>query len=193
VSIREKKIAKLEADIKGCPLCKGQGKALLGSGGSVKLKDGKTWDYRTYNYWMRQPDKFDAESVAHKHMCEECGGRGCLPRGAIHGAVLVDQVEYQQRPGEKSSKLHDMDDFIIISDGTGRRLSGDREPGGFYAVSLPDRNPKAIGLAQHLSAAGLLPAKGYQVHGSFVHFLKPVPLPLGAKRFRGVAAYSPKG
>lgn len=193
VAILEKKISRAKADIKGCLLCKGKGKAKLGSGGSVKLSDGKTWDYRTYTYWVRQPDKFDASSVVHKSICEECGGRGCLPVGHIHGAFLLDRVEYQSQASDRKSQLPGMDEFTFVKEPADRRLSGEREPGGFYAVALPDRNPRAQGLAQQLVNSGIISQKSYAVYGSFVQFLKPIRLPLGAKRFRGVASYGPKG
>jgi hypothetical protein len=200
VAIRLKKINKAKADIAACPLCKGAGKAKLGSGGSVHITGSGTWDYRTFNYWMRQPDKFDASQVVSKSICEECGGRGCLPRGYIHGALLIDRVEYHVKPGEvverkKGDDAHELDDLVIVKKSVdAKRLSGDkREAGGFYAISNPERNPKAIGMAQHMVAAKIIPAKGYAVHGSFIHFLKPIHLPLGAKRFRGVASYTPKG
>lgn len=192
VAIRTRKLEKAKAEIASCVLCKGEGKAKLGSGGTVKLKDGKTWDYRTYNYWMRQPEKFDSAQVLQRNMCEECGGRGCLPRGYVHGALVVDAVEYQTLPGERAADLVDMDDFTIIKAGAAARLSGEREPGGFYAISKSERNPKAIGVANSLTAAKVIPKGRVEIHGSFIHFAKPLALPMGTKRFRGVSSYAPK-
>ncbi len=191
VAVKEKKIEAAKAASAGCALCKGEGKAKMGSGGTVRLSSGQTWDYRTFNYWSRQPQNFDAGTVVSKNICDTCGGRGYLPKGAVYGAILIDRIEYQLRPGEKVSSLVDFDDFTIVKSENQVRLSGEREPGGFYAVSGPERNPKANGLGNSLTASGTITG-GYTVYGSFVLFNKPIILARGAKRFRGVASYTPK-
>src|SRR6478609_12224672 len=78
--VRLRTIAELEAEMKACEECKGKGSIKAGTGGEVALKDGRVWDYRTYNYWLHQPKKFDPETmVAEVEMCETCGGKGDLP------------------------------------------------------------------------------------------------------------------
>jgi len=186
--VRERTIAELEAQMKDCVDCKGKGKIKAGTGGKVSLTDGRVWDYRTYNYWLHQPKKFDPETmVAEIEMCEECGGKGDLPNARIFGVFAPERVEYIARGDETKEELKALKGFTIIKKTVlkteAKRKCGVRKAGGVYAVTSASGTEGDKLLADAIKA-GLVKPDGAEVHGSFIRFGRPVPV--SEKRFRGL-------
>lgn len=190
--VRERTIAELEAQMKDCVDCKGKGKVRAGTGGKVVLTDGRVWDYRTYNYWLHQPKKFNPETmVSEIDICEECGGKGDLPNAKIFGVFAPERVEYIARGDETKEELKALKGFAIIKKTAlkleAKRKCGVRKAGGVYAVTSATGTEGAK-LLDDAIKAGLIKAGGAEVHGSFIRLGRPVPV--GEKRFRGLKKVS---
>lgn len=186
--VRLRTIAELEAEMKACEECKGKGSIKAGTGGEVALKDGRVWDYRTYNYWLHQPKKFDPETmVAEVEMCETCGGKGDLPNAQIFGVFAPERVEYIARGDETKEELEALKGFRIVEKDVlkteAKRKCGVRKAGGVYAVTSAE-GADGDKLLQDAIKAGLVKPDGAEVHGSFIRFGRPVPV--AEKRFRGL-------
>ncbi len=186
--VREKSIAALEEECGDCKECSGEGKVTGGTGGSVKLTDGRVWDYRTYNYWLHQPKKFHAETMVEEcDMCETCGGTGELPNARIFGMFSTERIEYIARGDETKEELKKLKGFTIVkADRLGleaKRKCGVRKAGGVYAVTTATGSEGDKLLAEAIKA-GLIKPNGAEVHGSFIRFGRPVPV--AEKRFRGL-------
>lgn len=195
--IRTGKIEKLQAECDACAVCEGKGKAKLGSGGYVKVDMGKgeikTWDYRTYNYWLHQPEHFDKNCVVENHMCESCGGLGTVPRGFIRGMFIPERIEYISKNNESATTLEAIDGFEIIPPDAlkreHKRKCGTRKPGGVYAVTKVGKPTKAAKKAvEVLVEQGLIEEDSCEVFGSFVVFKDPIDIS-GTKRFRGIKSW----
>jgi hypothetical protein len=198
IEIREMHIANARAAMKSCEVCDGTGSHECGTGGYVVRKDGSRMDYRAYNYWMRQPKKFDAErEIVERHMCEACGGIGKHPAGAVFGA-FVPSVEVVVNGREHEVVREKIEAFEQVSlsevskepernDGSSRR-GGKRRP-GYYAVARAGRPTKrAQALAAELVAQRAVRGD-CEVIGDIVLFAKPVRLS-ELKRFRGLKRWT---
>ncbi len=193
VDIRERKVLDLHAKMASCKLCKNEGTYMAGTGGTVVLKGGKTIDYRTYNYWLHQPKKFDPRTVKSTKMCKACGGKGELPQGRVFGMFIPESVEYILT-GEETEKAMDLvKDFVKVDKATlvaePRRRCGYRKPGGVYVVTSKEADPKLARKAiRDLVDRGVVKADGAEATGNYVRFTRPVPI--NRKRFRGIGAMS---
>ena len=195
IEIREARIAKARAESAACELCEGEGAFECGTGGYVVRKDGSRMDYRTYNYWMRQPGKFDVEREialrgGDRHMCGECGGTGKRPATVIFGA-FVPTIEVVLKGRENEIVLEQIERFERLTAADvahePERKGGKRGP-GYYAVARAGKPSKrATEVARELVARRV--AKGdHEVIGDFIVFAKPVKV-AGLKRFRGVKRF----
>jgi hypothetical protein len=195
LKIRQGKIDALEAEKEHCSVCKGEGKAMLGSGGDVIKLNGKKWDYRTYNYWLHQPGKWDpkneVDGVKEKRICETCGGLGTVPDGKICGMFTPERIEYILAGDESEAAMAKVEDFTAISPKAvkreAKRRCGVRRPGGVYAVT--DEGGKTSKLTKEaikiLVEQGKIEASACDVFGNFVVFGTPIDIS-GVKRFRGM-------
>lgn len=196
LKIRQAKIDAINKERCECPVCDGEGKAELGSGGYVKLNNGKVWDYRTYNYWLHQPEHFDAEKeVKEKCICDTCGGLGTVPAGKIRGMFIPERVEYISRGSEGEAMLERVEDFTIIDHATlrkeERRKCGKRHPGGVYAATSKGSKPskRAVKVVDELVSKGVVEEGDCEVVGSLVVFKSPIDIS-GTKRFRGIKRWA---
>lgn len=190
---------------KACELCKGKGALIGGTGGYVKLKaatDGPPsrvevkWDYRRYNYWLHQPKVWTPDGlVTGVHMCATCGGTGRLPEGKVFGLFIPSGIEWIVPAGADETLKAEMKarGFKLVPEKTlkteARRGCGKRKPGGVYVVTKPAAGAdKAEAILSELVDKGVVKPEGVEVSGSFVRFLSPVPIE--AKRFRGMKRWS---
>jgi hypothetical protein len=191
VEIRQARIAKARAAMAECELCEGEGTFECGTGGYIVRKDGSRMDYRTFNYWMRQPHKFDvAREVTEKHMCEECGGTGKRPAAVVFGA-FVPAIEVVLTGRENEIVQEQIERFAHISAADAakepERKGGHREP-GYYAVAKAGKPSKrASAYAKELVTRRVVKGEP-EVIGDFVLFPKPVKVG-ELKRFRGVKRF----
>lgn len=191
VEIREARIAKARKAMSECELCDGEGRYECGTGGYVVRTDGSRMDYRTYNYWMRQPKKFDANrEVAEYHMCADCGGTGKRPAAAIFGA-FVPAIEVVLHGRENEIVRENIAKFgqISASDAAREpeRKGGQRDP-GYYAMARPGKPGKAaMAVAKELVTRRAIKGEP-EVIGDFILFSKPVKVG-ELKRFRGVKRF----
>ena len=188
---RLKHIARLEAECKGCKECGGKGKIKGGTGGHVKLVDGRKWDYRTYNYWLHQPGKFKAEElVASKEMCETCGGTGELPAGRIFGMFIPERIEYILEGDEDKEAIKALKGMRLVKmtevAKEAKRKCGKRKPGGVYAVT----SSTGDGVSAREAVEKWAPGAKVELNGNFVRFLRDVPI--AEKRFRGMKSVDGK-
>lgn len=191
-SVREAKITRLETECEDCSACGGKGKLTSGTGGHVVLKDGRQWDYRTYNYWLHQPAKFNAETmVATVAMCKACGGTGVRPEAKLFGLFVPTRCEYIVRGDETKEELKLLKDFGLVTPDAlkveGKRKCGYRKPGGFYAVTdkaaAPDKDARMA--LDGLVERGIIDStEAVDIAGNFVRFTAPVRVDV--KRFRGI-------
>lgn len=193
VAIRSDKVEKLLEDANSCNLCGGTGKLEAGSGGVVNLNDGTTMDYRTYNYWLHQPGKFDPETVVDRDMCVHCGGTGKLPCSKIFGMFVPDDIEYILTGDESEAVLAKVKRFTRLDakavKAEAKRGCGYRKAGGTYVVTSADSDPaKAKEALAKLVKAGLITPEATEIHGSFVRFVEPIEVEV--KRFRGIKSWS---
>lgn len=186
--VREKAVAALAQECDECEECGGKGKIKASTGGTVKLVDGRVWDYRTYNYWLHQPRKFHPETmVESKEMCETCGGTGELPDAKIFGMFMPERIEYIATGEETKEALKAMKGFTIVKrtslEKEAKRKCGVRKPGGVYVVTSAAAEGGAK-LLEDAVKAGLVKPDGAEVHGNFIRFTRPVSV--AEKRFRGL-------
>jgi hypothetical protein len=187
--VRDREIAKLEAECTACKECGGKGKIKdQGTGGKVVLHDGRKWDYRTYVYWRNQPKKFHPETMVKElEMCEACGGRGDMPDAKIFGVFQPQRVEYIAKGDETADELKKMKGFTVVKKEAlaieHKRKCGTRKAGGVYVVTSADGDAGAA-LLDEAVKSGLLKPDGAEVHGNFVRFSRSIPV--AEKRFRGL-------
>lgn len=179
-----------------CKACDGDGKLLKGTGGKV-IVDGEEWPYRTWLYYVRQPEKFNPEDhdIEGKFMCEGCGGSGHTPKGKVFGMFLPQRVEYILKETDAPTVRKEMEARGIIVKTVKEvkvekeRGCGKRQPGGFYAVTTEEKDEKrAAALVNELVDTGKLDPANVSAHGSFVEFLVPVDIP--ERRFRGIKRWT---
>lgn len=191
IEIREARIARAREAMAACEVCEGEGSFECGTGGYVVRKDGSRMDYRTFNYWMRQPHKFDVErEIVEKHMCEECGGTGKRPAAVVFGA-FVPTIEVVKSGREIDIVLEQIERFECLTaadvEREPERKGGQREP-GYYAVAGA-RKPSKFALAAAKELVQRRVVKGEpEVIGDFILFAKPVKVS-ELKRFRGVKRF----
>lgn len=191
VEIRQARIAKARAAMAECELCEGEGEFECGTGGYVVRPNGSRMDYRTFNYWMRQPTKFDVErEVTEKHMCEECSGTGKRPAAVVFGA-FVPSIEVVLSGRETEIVQEQIEGFghITLPEAAKEpeRQGGQREP-GYYAVAKAGKPSKrALAVAKELVTRRAVKGEP-EVIGDFVLFGKPVKVG-ELKRFRGVKRF----
>jgi hypothetical protein len=193
VRIRQEKIQKIESDKGGCPVCMGTATLKAGTGGQVKLDSGVSMDYRTFNYHLHQPKKFDISSVIEREMCENCGGTGKLPRSKIFGMFVPERIEYILAGDETTEKLKEVEGFDLVLPATvdkeAKRGCGKRKAGGVYVASASKGGAKKAKKAlAELVEAGIVKPEATEIHGNFVRFLEPIEVKV--KRFRGIKTYS---
>lgn len=185
------KLTKLQAEAQATP-----GQIKDSTGGYIDI-DGKTWDYRRYNYWLHQPAKFDPAShkVDNERMCAHCGGTGRLPLGKVFGMLLPSAVEYVMRPEDGAKVKEEMEakGFRVVSTGQiqkeAKRGCGRRKAGGFYAVSDKEAKATTQEALKKLVASGAIKDGEVEVNGDFIRFINPVDIP-GTKRFRGIKSWA---
>lgn len=193
VKIREAKLVALSENIHNCELCRGRGELEAGTGGMVSLSDGSVLDYRTYNYWIHQPDVFDSEKVEEKNMCEHCGGTGKLPEAKVFGMFIPQDVEYIVAGDEDEKTLEKVKEFTKVEKSLVvrevKRGCGYRRERGVYAVSSAKGDPKAAKkVLQELVEHGVINPEATEISGSFVRFVEPIEV--DTKRFRGIKSWS---
>lgn len=198
---RKNLILKLQGESVSCSVCGGTKKATLGTGGSVQIvEEGlttKRWDYRRYNYWLHQPQKFKADDVISKEMCETCGGTGRLPDAKIFGLFIPDAVEYILKESdtdvvkeamEKERGFRTVNQKVVEFEA--KRKCGKRKPGGVYVVTsvTEEASKSAKEVVEKLVKDGVVSPEGVEVNGSFIRFLEPISVDV--KRFRGIKKWS---
>lgn len=202
VRIRREKMAAAEQEIAKCESCDGEKEYEDGTGGHVILTKRndfigkkKRIDYRSFNYWMRQPEKFDHESeVSDYDMCEECGGNGKLPRARIFGVFVPSGIEYILNGKENEIVKEHIADFaqldMVEIRKEPKRKCGKRIP-GYYVVTRKGKKPMkaAKEVVKELIAKGVIKKGDVDVTGDFIRFAKPVEYP-GLRRFRGVKSFN---
>lgn len=194
IEICTAKIEKLIAEKASCETCDGQGTYEDGTGGYVVKSGGEKMDYRSYNYWMRQPDKFDSKKeIMGKHICEECGGTGKIPQTKIFGVFVPTDVEYILSGRETEVVLREVEKFKLVEMKVVatevERGCGKRHP-GYYVVTRKNGNTKEYTkrVIRELSDKGVIEGS-VDVIGDFVRFIKPVEVH-GVRRFRGVKKFN---
>lgn len=197
VKIREARIAAARKAMSGCELCDGEGAYECGTGGYVVRADGSRMDYRSFNYWIRQPHKFDASTeVTGQHMCEACGGTGKFPAAAIFGA-FVPEIEVVLRGRETQNEViqEQIAPFgkVSVTDAAreperkgDRATNLHREPGYYATAKTGKPTKRAQAVAKELVECRAI--KGAEVIGDFILFSKPIKAD-ELKRFRGVKRY----
>jgi hypothetical protein len=170
-----------------------------GTGGKVEvinLSTGMTemMDYRKYDYWHRQPKKFNKRwIVVGRERCKTCGGKGQLPEGRIFGLFVPTDIEYvlREEDNEEIKKIMDKRGFRLV-DSTElsvekERKCGYRKKGGVYAVA----KTSADGTLEELVKIKKIKPKGVEIKGDFIKYLNPVEI--DEKRFRGVKRWDMDG
>lgn len=193
IDIREQRIANARAEQDACEVCDGEGQYECGTGGFAVKRDGKKIDYRTYNYWMRQPKRFNvAREIISKEMCEECGGTGKCPAAKIIGVFIPTDVEYILSGKENELVLEQIEKFtkldMEIVKKEPKRKCGKRHSG--YYVVTHGKKPKkrAKDVIAELVANGVISKGDTEIIGDFVAFNRPVEVQ-NLKRFRGVKRF----
>lgn len=188
-------IAELSGRMKYCDLCDGKGVAKAGTGGRVVI-DGEGWDYRRYNYWLHQPKRWSpAGKKVEALMCETCGGTGRMPEGKVFGLYIPSAIEWIMPAGTEAKVAEAMAarGFTIIPEAAikaeVKRGCGYRHAGGAYAVThAKGGEEKAKEVLKELVAKGIVKADSADISGSFIRFVTPVPIE--AKRFRGISHFA---
>lgn len=193
LEVREAKLEKLADAQVECELCGGEGALEAGTGGTVSMEDGSTMDYRTYNYWLHQPAKFDPESVEERDMCDHCGGTGKLPDAKVFGMFLPEDIEYIVAGDEDEKAMEKVKSFTKVDKAATvrevKRGCGYRRERGVYAVTSTDGDStKAKKALAELVKAGVVNPEATEVKGSFVRFIEPISIDV--KRFRGIKSWS---
>jgi hypothetical protein len=170
-----------------------------GTGGKVdvvNISTGMTeiMDYRKYDYWHRQPKKFNKRwTVVGKEMCKTCGGKGQLPEGRIFGLFIPTDVEYVLREedseevkkimGKRGFRLVDSTELSVEKE----RKCGYRKKGGVYAVA----KTSGEGTLEDMIKSKKIKPQGVEIKGDFIKYLNPVSI--DGKRFRGVKRWNMDG
>jgi len=194
VEIREARIARARAEMAKCELCDGEGSYECGTGGYVVRANRTRMDYRTFNYWMRQPKKFDVErEVVEKHMCDECGGTGKRPAAVVFGAFLPSiEVILSGRELENEIVQEQIARFQQVTmpsvSKEPPRKCGKRRAGYYAVASAGKPSKRAAAVAKDLQTRRAIKGEA-EVIGDFVLFAKPVKVE-ELKRFRGVKRFS---
>jgi hypothetical protein len=170
-----------------------------GTGGKVDVINRNTgmtemMDYRKYDYWHRQPKKFDKKwKVVKKVMCKTCGGKGQLPEGRIFGLFIPTDIEYVLRDEdtEEVRKIMNKRGFRLV-DSTElsvekERKCGYRKKGGVYAVA----KTSGEGTLEDAIKSKKIKPQGVEIKGDFIKYLSPVSIE--GKRFRGVKRWEMDG
>jgi hypothetical protein len=194
IAKREKKIIVLKEKMeKQDPVIKS------GTGGGVEVINRNTglteiMDYRKYDYWHRQPKKFNKKwKVVKKVMCKTCGGKGQLPEGRIFGLFIPTDVEYVLREedseevkeimGKRGFRLVDSTELAVEKE----RKCGYRKKGGVYAVA----KTSGEGTLEDAIKSKKIKPQGVEIKGDFIKYLSPVSIE--GKRFRGVKRWEMDG
>jgi hypothetical protein len=193
ISKREKKIIVLKEKMeKHDPVIES------GTGGEVEVINRNTgmtemMDYRKYDYWHRQPKKFDKRwTVVGKEMCKTCGGKGQLPEGQIFGLFVPTDIEYvlREEDNEEIKKIMEKRGFRLVYSTElsveKERKCGYRKKGGVYAVAKT-----SDGTLEELVKIKKIKPKGVEIKGDFIKYLNPVSI--DGKRFRGVKRWKIEG
>lgn len=193
LKVRDAKLEKLADEQANCELCGGKGTLEAGTGGTVEFYAGNTMDYRSYNYWLHQPAKFDDKDVAEKKICAHCGGTGKLPEAKVFGMFLPEGVEYILKGDEDEEALEKVKEFAKLDAKVAaaevKRGCGKRHPGGLYAVTVPGGESKrAKRIVKELVEAGAIDPEAVEINGTFVRFIEPIDVDV--KRFRGIKSWS---
>lgn len=163
-----------------------------GTGGKVETVNiftGMTemMDYRKYDYWHRQPKKFNKKWIlVGKEMCKTCGGKGRLPEGRIFGLFIPTDIEYVLRDEdtEEVRKIMDKRGFRLVYSAElsveKERKCGYRKKGGVYAVA----KTSGEGTLEDAIKSKKIKPQGVEIKGDFIKYLSPVSIE--GKRFRGV-------
>jgi hypothetical protein len=170
-----------------------------GTGGEVEVINSSTgmteiMDYRKYDYWHRQPKKFNKKwKVVKKVMCKTCGGKGQLPEGRIFGLFIPTDIEYVLRDEdtEEVRKIMNKRGFRLV-DSTElsvekERKCGYRKKGGVYAVA----KTSGEGTLEDAIKSKKIKPQGVEIKGDFIKYLSPVSIE--GKRFRGVKRWEMDG
>lgn len=190
IEIREERIAKARAAMAECELCDGEGSFECGTGGYVVRKNGSRMDYRTYNFWMRQPHKFNSSrEVVEYHMCGDCGGTGKRPAAVVFGA-FVPTVEVVLSGRENEITLEQVERFARLTlaqvEKEPARKGAKREPGYYATARAGKARSRALAVAKELVSRRVVKVEP-EVIGDFVLFAKPIKVEI--KRFRGVKRF----
>ena len=170
-----------------------------GTGGGVEVINRNTglteiMDYRKYDYWHRQPKKFNKKwKVVKKVMCKTCGGKGQLPEGRIFGLFIPTDIEYVLRDedteevrkimGKRGFRLVDSTELVVEKE----RKCGYRKKGGVYAVA----KTSGEGTLEDAIKSKKIKPQGVEIKGDFIKYLSPVSIE--GKRFRGVKRWEMDG
>jgi len=199
ISRLNKRISKREDKQENCPMCDGLGRVEnMGTGGAVSFNDGTEMDFRQYMYWNRLPWRWTEDvndGVLEMDMCEECGGKGSIPKGAIFGMFVPTGIEYvlNEEDDEKVKKEMEENGVKVITKEDvlleAKRGCGFRHGGGIYVVTSTEEVEVSIEeKIEELKERGLIEDPDAQVNGNFAQFLNTVPLKI--KRFRGMKKWS---
>ena len=193
IDVCSAKIEKLIVEKASCETCDGQGVYEDGTGGYVVKSGGDRMDYRSYNYWIRQPGKFDQKKeVMGKHICEECGGTGKIPKTKIFGLFVPSGVEYilsgkeNELVMEQVGKFKILDMKVVMTEG--KRGCGKRHPGFYVVTKGKDTKEYTEKVIRKLSEKGIIEGS-VDIIGDFIKFTKPVSIS-GVRRFRGVKKFN---
>lgn len=194
---RAQKALKLQGEISGM-----SDQVEGGTGGHATVANGEglkseRWDYRKYNYWLHQPQKFNIANVLDKEMCETCGGTGRLPDAKVFGLFLPDAVEYILKAEdtevvkdqmEKERGFRTVEERLVKVEA--KRKCGKRHAGGVYVVTdtKEGESKSAKEIVEQLVTDGIISPEGVEINGSFVRFLNPIDVDV--KRFRGIKRWS---
>lgn len=182
------KADKLIDDKASCEECMGVGSHTHGTGGTVRFENGKTMDYRQYNYWLHQPKAWTADKeggIAESSPCVSCGGKGKLPNGVVFGMFIpsgVEMIVSSDVEAETAKALGLAPVGMDVVERETKRGCGKRKHGGVYVVTTPVGD--AAKVAETTKALDV--ATDLDIKGNFVQFLSPISIS-GTKRFRGLA------
>jgi hypothetical protein len=196
ISRREEKIKSIVEDVKDV-----EERIDGGTGGVVKLlaftPEGykeEIIDYRKYDYYHHQPDKFSErwmEINIEPKICKTCGGKGKLPEAKIFGLFVPSCVEYVMKKEDSEEVGNEIRDRgfktvpLNIVKTEEKRKCGGRKEGGYYVVTdkeeIGERTNKVV---EELISRGVVKPEGIDIKGDFIHFLYPIPVE--EKRFRGI-------
>lgn len=169
-----------------------------GTGGSVVVVDEEgdeeKIDYRKFDYWHHQPEKFQSMwTVKEKTICKACGGKGRMPVAMVFGLFVPTDVEYvlkDEDTKEVEKEMKSKGYGIVTTKQLAKevpRKCGYRHKGGVYVVSSNnvDKRKQVKKLVKEMVSAGIVEPDGCEIKGNFIKFIKPVVVD-NLKRFRGI-------